>query len=1447
MGCNSAEMPLNGNYETAIAIVGMSGRFPGAQDVHALWNIVAAGVRSIRDFSDDELRLAGLNPSDLGACVWVRAGTLLAGVEHFDATFFGYAPREAETIDPQHRLLLEHAWSALEDAGLSVEDCCGRIGIFAGSGPPSYKSNHILVHPNVMKSASRLQISMGNDKDSLASTISYKLNLKGPSVSVQTFCSTSLVAVHLACQSLLTYECDVALAGGVAVQVPQGRGYEYQEGGILSPDGHCRTFDVRAGGSVMGSGVGLVVLRRLEDALREGDQVYAVILGSAVNNDGGMRAGYTAPAVDGQAAVIREALSHAEVDAETIGYVEAHGTATPLGDAVELAAMIKAFGGQARKGTCAIGSIKPNVGHLDRAAGVTGLIKTVQALRHKQLPPQIDFERANPDIDLENSPFYVNTTAREWQRRGTPRRAGVSSFGLGGTNAHVVLEEAPEREASSPARPWELLVVSAKTSAALEEVTTRLADHLAQDRTVNLGDVAYTLQVGRCAFNHRRIVVCRDAEDASAALSARDPERVFTVEQVRRGRQVAFMFPGLGDQYVGMARDLFRVEPAFRAAIDECATVVQHHFGSDAEFYQWVAGPSTGPAAPRVALPALFAVEYALARLLMAWGIRPRALLGCSMGEYVAATVGGVLSLEEGLRLCCEIARALDTVPPGAMLTADLAPQTPTIPIVSSAEGGWLVPERARDPQFWSRLICREVRFREASRELLADENLAIVELGPGPVLASFIGQHADCVVERVVVAALPHSQARRSDASALLEMVGRLWLDGVGIEWKAHHAGRRTRRSLPSYPFEPQRHWLEPKQGRWEFKPSNGEEARAPIRLDEIADWLSQPIWVRQPLPIAIDRARLQQKSPWMVITGELAIGKQLVSALRAHQCPTVLVAAGPAYERRTATDYILRLAHLEDWHCLFGTLDAAPRTIVHLGGACADAEAPLEGVLEAGFYSVLALAQAIEQRLVSDEVELWLVSANAVSVLGGDGWSFAGAALLGAARVIPQEILTVRCSHVDLIIENSIESTRQVTGQLLMEMAQPAPEQPVALRAGERWLRRIEPLLMPLPEGHSVALRSTGAYMLVGGFGAVAAAIARYLAKTLQARLVLLARTELPPPESWETWLTHHPPEDRTSRRIRHVQGLEALGAEVLCVAADVTDERRMQAAFSEARARFGALHGVFYAAGSSTPAAFQTIRRMGRAECELHFGPKLRALPVLERVLAADPVEFVMLFSSLAAVLGGLGFIAYAAANSAMDSFAAARKRGCTTSWITVNWDTWRLHERRQGDLGRTIADLEMSADEGMEVIERILIYQPPHVIVSTGNLETRFRQWVRMSDFRADDREFLHPRPQLGTPYSVPQSELEKTLCHIWQQVLGIERVGIHDDFLELGGHSLLATQLIGRIRKAFRLDIPLTALFDAPSVSRFAEVVEQEIIEEIEALSEDEAARLDTLE
>ncbi|PYJ60495.1 MAG: hypothetical protein DME24_09155, partial [Verrucomicrobia bacterium] len=567
----------------SIAIIGLAGRFPGAKNLAEFWRNLREGVESVSFFQDEELQASLLDgPPPKDNPNFVKARAVLEDADRFDAAFFNVNPKEAEIMDPQHRVFLETAWEALENAGHNPDTFGGLIGLFAGSSMNTYLLSNLIPHRDLIGLVGGFQIMLASDKDYLPTRVSYKLNLRGPSLTVQTACSTSLVAVCLACQNLLNYQCDMALAGGVSITFPQKKGLLYQEGGIISPDGHCRAFDADAGGTVSGDGVGIVVLRRLSDALADSDHICAVIKGCAINNDGSLKIGYTAPSIDGQAEVIAMAQANANVDPDSISCLEAHGTGTPLGDPIEIAGLTKAFrAGTTATGFCAIGSVKSNIGHLDAAAGVAGLIKTVLALQHQQLPPSLHFQRPSPKVDFANSPFYVNDKLREWKPGRTPRRAGVSSFGIGGTNAHVVLEETPAAEPSGQSRPWQLLLLSAKTESALETSAANLAEYLRKNSEINLADVAFTLQAGRKPFGHRRMALCRSVPEAVQALAGRDAKRVFDGQPGEEQPRVAFMFPGQGAQQVGMGRELYQTEAVFREQVNRCCEILQPHLELD--------------------------------------------------------------------------------------------------------------------------------------------------------------------------------------------------------------------------------------------------------------------------------------------------------------------------------------------------------------------------------------------------------------------------------------------------------------------------------------------------------------------------------------------------------------------------------------------------------------------------------------------------------------------------------------------------------------------------------------------------------------------------------------------------------------------------------------------------------------------------------------------------
>lgn len=661
---------------TDIAIIGMAGRFPGARSLDDFWRNLVDGNESISRFTEQELKAAGNPPAEYEHPDYVPVRGVLDDVEMFDASLFGFTRREAEITDPQHRVFLECAWEALENAGYRPRGAEQVIGVFAGSSMNTYLLNNVMRHPEVAGSMGMLPLVIANEKDHLTTRLAYKLDLRGPAVTVQTACSTSLVAVHLACQALLNGEMDIALAGGVCISLPQAAGHVYTPSGIASEDGHIHAFDADARGTVAGNGAGIVVLKLLEHAVADRDQVRAVVRGSAINNDGAAKVGYTAPSAQGQAEVITMALEAAGVTADSISYVEAHGTGTELGDPIEVAALTEAF----RQDTgsvsyCVLGTVKPNVGHLDAAAGITGLIKCVLALEHGLIPPNINYTRGNPHIDFASSPFHVTTQPREWAKgAGEPRRCAVSSFGVGGTNAHVILEEAPDPlllpALAGESQP-ELIPLSAKSAWSLDAGAEALARHLETAPSPDLRDIAFTLQTGRTTMPYRRAVVASGRDELIRTL--RSPSFAATPSPANAPHQV-LMYPGQGAQYAGMGSDLYRVYGVFRSAVDECAELLGPCLGMDIRTLLFDRTRSKTLADTRNTQPALFVIEYALTRLLDSWGIRPGLAIGHSIGEYAAAHWAGAMSLEDALFLVAARGRLVGAAPRGAMLSVAAGP-----------------------------------------------------------------------------------------------------------------------------------------------------------------------------------------------------------------------------------------------------------------------------------------------------------------------------------------------------------------------------------------------------------------------------------------------------------------------------------------------------------------------------------------------------------------------------------------------------------------------------------------------------------------------------------------------------------------------------------------------------------------------------------------------------
>lgn len=1432
------EAPIEEPVET-IAVIGMSGSYPGAPELSRFWDNLRHGVDSISRFSEQEHEA----PPFVNADRWVFARGLIDRPEWFDAEFFGYTPDEAIALDPQNRVFLERGWEVLEHAGYNPDSCPGSVGVFAGEGFNSYLFSGVLAGAKT---------GMGSfmDKDFLATRLSYKLNLRGPSLVIQAACSTSLVAISVACQSLLDFQCDMAIAGGSSIQVPIVSGYPYQPGSPLSLDGYVRAFDAGATGFVPGSGVGVVLLKRLSEAIEDRDNVLAVVRGSAVNNDGAAKVGYAAPSVDGQAEVIALAQEMAGVDPETISYLEAHGTGTELGDPIEVAALTRAFRTRTgRSGFCALGSVKSNVGHLDAAAGVAGLHKVVLAMQHRQIPPSIHFETPNPNIDFDNSPFFVNTRLIEWESGGTPRRAGVSSFGIGGTNAHVVLEEAPPPPPADRGNPWQLLTLSARTPSALQSMAANLADHLETRPEENLADVAYTLQVGRKGFSRRAAVVSRSVEEAVSGLRDLD---LSAPQNAVRNQRALFMFPGQGSQYPGMGRELYETEPVFRSTVDRCSDLLRPGLGLDLTSAVYPASDDEQAMSrltqTALAQPAIFVIEYAMAQLLGSMGVQPEACIGHSIGEYVAACLAGVMTLEDALDLVAVRAGLMNRTSDGSMLAVGLgtdavAPwlsedialaaangpalsvlsgpkdsmaelqarlkgagvtsmslpashafhsrlmdpileefrahlrgarfEAPSMPYISNVTGGWIDASQATDPEYWVTHLRHTVRFSDGLGTLMSMSG-AVVEVGPGRTLTQLASTHPARTTDRVVTSTSRPQRSRRSDHQSLLAGLGELWRSGVAIDWPAVHGGARRRRiALPTYPFERKRYW--PRGGAGGSNPW----FRKLEKRRDVGSWIYAPAWRSSAGPT---RPQLPGDT-YLIFLDRLGVGERLASRLAAAGKAVATVPPGEHLDQRDSR------VEATSW--------------IHLSGLDNDSTSPATSLL--GFSSI---ARGLAG-LTSRRIRLTVAGNRGHQVLGSEPVCADRAVLLAACRVLPQELSHVRTTYVDLDLSPDSDLDLPVT-QIVSELSRPEAEPVVAYRGRQRWVQTFEQLDTTALPGAAPAVRPGGTYLITGGLGNVGLVAAEVLARQAKVNLVLIGRS---------------------ARRNGRVERLEELGARVTVEAGDVSDLARMREILDRAEEHYGPLRGVIHAAGELGGTTFRLMQDLDVETCKAQFRSKIDGLYVLDELLGERELDFCLLTSSLSSTLGGVAYGPYVAANAFMDAFAAWHNRRVPGQpWSSAGFDAWDFSEGPGETSASTgLAALAMTPSEGAEVITRLLTMAPPtQTIVSTGDLEMRVDQWVRLTSLsHGDDQDegVTHERPVIGVEFVEPETPTEAVVAAAWARTFGFDKVGRNDDFLQLGGHSLLALEILNQVRRTLSVNLSLPDLFDYPTVRQFAEHID----------------------
>ncbi len=1524
-----------------IAVIGMAGRFPGAKNIHEFWNNIKNGIESITFFSEKELEEAGVNKNLLKNPSYVKAYGCLEDREIFDASFFGYTPQEAELMNPQTRLFHECVWEALENAGYNPDTCEKKIGIYAGTSPSfSWEvMSHLTGKREILGGFVSSHL-VG--RDYLCTRVSYNLNLKGASSFMHTACSTSLVAVHQACRALLMGESDIIIAGGVSLTSAPIVGYMYKEGMIFSPDGHCRTFDAKSCGTIGGEGVGVVVLKRLKTALEDRDHIYAIIKGTATNNDGKRKVGYTAPSIEAQAEAIRTAQKMARINAESIAYIETHGTGTALGDPVEIEALKLAFASEKRN-YCAIGSVKSNLGHLDETAGITGFIKTVLIVYYKHIPPSLHFETPNPKIDFSNSPFYVCTTSKKWASSKYSMRAGVSSFGIGGTNAHVVLEEAPQ-EARNQNTGYKheknLFLLSAKNQWSLEQATRNFKVYLLNNPHLNFADVAYTLQVGRKAFRYRQMLICSDVPELIEALETPGSPKAKTFHLPdEKEKRVIFMFPGQGSQYVNMGRELYEKEPVFRNEMDLCFDILKPLTENNIKELLYPHTPSYSEINnpldinnTEIAQPLLFAFEYALAKLLIAWGINPYGMIGHSIGEYVPACLAGVFSLEDALKLVVTRGKLMQRMPKGAMLGIPLSEETlvpilkeyenislaavnsvshcvvsgsfesinaiekqlkmdhyettrlhtshafhskmmepilkefketlsmvtmhnPRLQYISNLTGRWITTEEATYPNYWAMHLRKTVRFADGVTEILKKGPCIFIEIGAGKTLSTLVRQNEN--KENLCVNLVKHPKENISDNQYLLAAIGQLWLYGKSIDWKQFYSqDKRYRVPLPTYPFNGTRYWIE--GNPFEIVAQRFRNSANISRKPDLADWFFTPLW-QQSIPIEpVGTESLN----WLIFMGDNNFDAKLVQHLVENEQHVIKVKIGQHFAPIIGNDdfYTINPELSEDYDALFVELlksKQVPQHIIHMWGVTGqDTGRPglekFDRFQDTGLFSLLNIVQATGRLNITEQINIEILTDNMQKITGEEILVPEKATIVGAAKIIPLEYpnITCRCFDISIPLPES-QQEGKLLNLLQGEFTSDAKEKFVAYRGTQRWIEIFKPYRLEKKATAVQRFKQKGVYLIIGGFGGMGFSIAEHLANHFCARLILVGRSLFPPKDLWEQWLKTHKELESTAIKIKKIQEWETMGAEIMIANVDVSNLEQITQLFARVNQHFQQINGIIHAAGVIDFGGI--IQKRTREITDQYMASKVKGVLILEQLFKNQSLDFLALFSSIGNSLysGKFGQVSYNAANEFLSAYAAYRSAKDDLFTVTIDWDDWkevgmsvRALKKQYGDKDDS-SQLELRLEdaltpsEGVEVFCRIMENQWHRITVSTSDLNARLQSQEKnlhhtsenvstekmLKDTSTSDKH-LFQRPELTTSYMAPETEIETVLADIWQQLSGIQQIGIHDDFFELGGDSLKAMTLIANIERSLHVRLPLAEIFNSPTIQKIAHYIMQ---------------------
>ena len=1463
-----------------VAVIGMACKFPKSDNVEEYWKNLVDGKECISFFNEKELINEGISEAELKNPNYVKAKGCIDDIGAFDAKFFGYTPKEAEIMDPQMRLLHQCVYHALEDAGYSQKSE-NRIGLYLGASANYQWEKKVLMsdelNPEEMYTAWIL-----GDKDFTSTRISYNLDLNGPSYTLDSACSTSLVAIDAAYKAILTGSCEISVAGGVTISLPNKSGYVYNEGGITSPDGHCRPFDINSNGTIAGDGAGVVVLKKLEDAIEDKDNIYAVIKGSAVNNDGIRKVGYTAPSVDGQKDVIESALFMAEVDPKTIKYIETHGTGTALGDVIEIEALNQGYKLD-NSVVCKLGSVKSNVGHLNAAAGVASFIKTVLILKNKVIPPSINFTEPNKRINFNNSAFEVNNTLYRFQDSQYPLRAAVSSFGIGGTNAHVILEQAPinVKEEDCDDRDEKLLVVSGKNEDAVRRNIKNILEFIIKNKDIDLTNISYTLQNGRKEFDYRSSIVCGKREELRNILDEINEINV-TVNDSKH-KDIVFMFTGQGSQYVDMGIELYKNEKYFREIMDTCFKIVESKYGINIKKIVYASEEAVSVYNindTQIAQLAIFIFEYSLSMQLIKWGIKPDYMIGHSLGEYVAACISGVFSLNDALRLIYVRGKLMQKMPKGDMMSINISegklkeligeynvsiaavneknncvvsgtkeaiaefntrldelgyakvklntshafhsymmdPMIDSyldelrkitfkpieIPYISNVTGDWIENEEVLSPKYWGEHVRNTVRFYNGINKLLESDNKFFIEIGVGEVLTKLLKKNNNKNKSCYVTNLIKGPRESKCDYKYFLEKVGFIWGNCVEINWEEFNDNRKVGTvSLPGYSFEKADYSkFINKKIKERSKEISGD---IDIVKEEIDNYTYLHNWKKV---FPIQNSNEKEENYWFILDAQNSMSSNIIEEVKKQNGHLFVNSYSNDIEYEKLNKWI-KENNIEVLNIVFNSTDNHDYS---------SSEA-LEKQINSNYFRLLNLIKELSRKSIT--MNLNVITNVAFSIAEDEITNPVNSLLIGLSKVIHQEINNVFVKVIDVNTKftKNYDLTR-LAKLLISEIQEKDKNLIVSYRGYNRYLPENKQSKIESRNGLETVVRENGVYLITGGLGDISLSLCELMAQ-YKPNLVLLNRSNFV---------------EESSDKFKKLKKIEELGAKVELLSADVSDEAQMKNIFNFIDEKFGRINGVIHAAGIISGDTFKPITEICEEECNRQFETKIYGTYILHKMLEKYDLDFCVLMSSLSSMVGGLGFSAYASANSFLDSFVYYHNAVSNNKWMCINWDGWTLSE---GTSQTSSEKLSLTHDEGKKIFNKIMgLNLNGQIIVSTGNLEQRISKWLyNIKEIYSKDSNLENEVQNYDC--------LSEKIQNIIKDYFGFEKLNLNDNIFDLGATSLDLIQISNTITRKINIPISAVNLYTYPSVAQLVKYIEDQTDKENKEVIDKENYKVET--